>query len=990
MRWFGIALPLLTIAVGPCTSAPPSPPSCGYESCPKPKEGYVNLHLVPHTHDDVGWLKTVDEYYYGSRNTIQDAGVQYILDSVITELSHDPKKRFIYVETAFFYKWWQEQDDTKRHQVKKLVNQGRLEFIGGGWSMNDEAATHYQSIVDQFTWGFRRLSDLFGDCGRPKIGWQIDPFGHSRENAAIMARMGFDGLFLGRIDWEDKSWRMKNKTMEMIWHTSENDDSEDSRLFTGVMYNTYSPPNGFCFDVDCTDEPIIDNPKSIKYNANRRVGEFLRQMIQYSKAYRTKNIIVTMGNDFNYQNAHINFKNMDKLIKHINAIQGEGLPFNAFYSTPSCYLKAVHDAGVALPSKSDDFFPYSSDADAFWTGYFTSRPAIKRYERMGNNYNQVCKQLFSLAGLHKEKRPDLIAMREAMGIMQHHDAVTGTEQQHVADDYARVLDIGFHDCDDITASALSKLMGSSEPLEMTNCMLLNVSSCPLTENNDDFVVTIFNPQSREVRPLVRLPVASTTDQYTAKCPQGKEHPTQVNALPTDVLVIPGRPGNALGELTFLTGCIPPLGYKSFYISKTSKPKHTKKPRIFTPSEPTSLGYDGRFINLNANGLLESISIDGKNESVQMDFGFYKGAVGNNEVFGVRSNRSSGAYIFRPNGTVNLFAQTPAVTIVQGDVVSEVRYKYSDWISSILRIYRGAEPFHVEHEWLVGPIPFDDEGFGKEVVIRYHVSDLHNNGEFLTDSNGREMLKRKMNYRPTWNVELDEKISGNYYPVTTRIAIEDGDNIWSVVTDRSQGGSSLQDGTMELMVHRRLSHDDAFGVGEALNETAFGKGLVVRGIHYIVPGSHADARKVVQNKVLHPWYFLSSAKNIPFEDWRTRYRMVMDGLKKSLDDRVQVLTLEPWKSDGTHILRLENIMEINDDPKGNDPVTINLDDLFAHWTVLEATEMVLGANAPKSEVERLKWTELGSQPSPSVTPVPGLQISLKPMEIRTFLVKLQQS
>ena len=73
--------------------------------------------------------------------------------------------------------------------ILKILFTGRLEFILGGWCMNDEASTHYNAIIDQHTRGFKFIKENFGDCGRPRIGWQIDPFGHSREQASLFAQV---------------------------------------------------------------------------------------------------------------------------------------------------------------------------------------------------------------------------------------------------------------------------------------------------------------------------------------------------------------------------------------------------------------------------------------------------------------------------------------------------------------------------------------------------------------------------------------------------------------------------------------------------------------------------------------------------------------------------------------------------------------------------------------------------------------------------------
>lgn len=89
--------------------------------------------------------------------------------------------------------------------------------------------------------------------------------------------------------------------------------------------------------------------------------------------------------------------------------------------------------------------------------------------------------------------------------------------------------------------------------------------------------------------------------------------------------------------------------------------------------------------------------------------------------------------------------------------------------------------------------------GKEIISRFSTT-LKTASTFYTDSNGRAMIKRLRNFRPTWDIVINETESSNYYPITSRITISDeNDNLeFAVLTDRAQGGSSLEDGEVELM------------------------------------------------------------------------------------------------------------------------------------------------------------------------------------------------
>ncbi|XP_072528049.1 lysosomal alpha-mannosidase isoform X1 [Salminus brasiliensis] len=846
------ALALLITAATTARALPVHTPrhtadQCGYQSCPATKPSMLNVHLVPHTHDDVGWLKTVDQYYYGGRDYIQHAGVQYILDSVVAELQKDPARRFIYVETAFFYRWWRQQSAGTRSIVTQLVQEGRLEFVNGGWCMSDEASTHYSSVIDQMTLGLRFLNDTFGACGRPRVAWHIDPFGHAREHASMFAQMGYDGFFFGRLDYQDKGRRMKMKEMEMVWRASGSLKPPAADLFTGVLPNGYNPPPGFCWDQSCSDEPVQDDPELEDYNVDDLVNKFISISKAQAEVYRTDHIIMTMGSDFQYENAAPWYKNMDKLIRYVNARQENGSTINLLYSTPSCYLQELNLAQQTWPLKSDDFFPYADDAHDFWTGYFTSRPALKRYERLSNSLLQTCNQLEVLGGPRSRDglfgKGDSDTMRRAMAVAQHHDAVSGTEKQHVADDYAKRLAIGWDHCQVLVSNSLAVLSQSDVPRVF--CENLNISVCPLTEGSKMFSMSVYNPLARPANWSVHLPVNGSSYRVTDS--GGTAVNSQVIPVSKPTQHVRRGRGYAQNELVFQVQA-PPLGFSTYSITLLKGAGAPAEPRRSAP-----VSMQNKYLKVTfdpTTGLLSGLTNLETQQSIHLsqNFYWYNASDGNDE-----STQTSGAYIFRPNSSTPYTVNThPDVSTLQNSVVQEVRQQFSPWVSQVVRLYEGSR--ELELEWTVGPIPVDD-GLGKEVITRLD-SNISSAEYFYTDSNGREVLQRRKDFRPTWDLKQTEPIAGNYYPMNSRAFIKDKESQLTVVTDRSQGVSSIYNGSLEIMLHRRLLRDDYRGVGEPLSEPGqFGDGLIVRGrllLTLTPPDTAANAhRPLAQGMVLQP-------------------------------------------------------------------------------------------------------------------------------------------
>ena len=1065
------------------------PPDWTYNTTGGPVAGKINVHIVPHTHYDTGWQVTVDQYFF--RN------VYYVLDTVIPRLAEDPNRKFIYVETAFFARWWDQQPEKKKALTRQLVKTGQLEFINGGWCMHDEASPNYIEMIDQTTRGHQFLKKNFGSDAVPRGTWQIDPFGHSNTQAWLLgAEAGMESLFWGRTDYQDFNVRKNTSTLEWVWQGSQSLGAS-AEIFAGEIYGSGGGGYGTWFNFDGTDDQVQDDPSRHDYNVDQWVDQFIQSAQDQANHMRTSHQLWAAGSDFEYQNADHWYHNLDKLIHYVN-LNGT---VNAFYSTPSIYTDAKHKAGLTWELRKDDIFPLADDAHNYWSGYFTSRPALKRQVRFSTNTLNAARQIEIFAGVTPDEvtvttvRPSppvgtsfTDSLEGTIGVATHHDGMSGTEREDVSDDYEQRIAESMGEVQDGIGVGLAKLVGLSptQPLSYCNCVeggsCLNMSVCTFTADatKSAFSVVAWNPLAQAVNSTIRVPVVGP-NWMAVDAATGAQLPSQTTPLDNRTLTLPllyinsagltpaqlaaevaARTNPATHDLVF-QAALPAVGYSTITVTKDA---NHLEPRQLTPRPASMLQQQHAVaadaVATTADTTVENsqfqLTFDGttnllksvlnKESKVEIDlsvsWGFYQSSVGGCTVEvkdSPCSGQPSGAYIFRPNSST-VYYPGPTVPVVnqviQGALVTEVRQYFSDWATHVIRLVEG-EPT-IEVEWTAGPIPIDQPwvptadkkvNWGKEVIVKY-TSSIKSAGAFATDSNGREMVPRQYNARgPSYPpLVVHEPVAGNYYPVNNMIAIEDAsaDVALTVLTDVSQGGASLADGEIELMVHRRLQQDDYRGVQEPLNETMCGcgdinaspgsmgahghegdggcecAGLTMRGKHLLVVGTK-DAvnaiRRKASEKLNFPATLAFSAPKLAPKTPTASF------LTAALPDNVKLMTFTSnyaTINNGAHLLRLAHLYSVGEHPTLATPVNVSLASLFAapNLAIASAQEVTLGANQDMNTFQqnKLVWstkdlhgpvggTKTHAFPRVAFDPAdPALTVTIRPMEVRTFLITLK--
>ena len=768
--------------------------------------GIVTVHVIPHSHQDPGWGWTVEEYF--------NQKTRSIISTSVAALVVNPNRTMTISESIYLSKWLSEQNSEKIEQMKEMIQQGRFDVTFGGWVIPDESGTHYDDIILVLKIGHEFLKKNFNYT--PQTAWSTDTFGHKTGAQMIYASAGYKGNMVGRVSLMEKAKRRQTKELEVVWYPSLENSGAQSELFSHILITEYpTPVSGLCmgFEWDCNDPPVT------KENLPMKIGKLQAWVKNMTTMYRSReNYPLLLGDDFTFINATLTLDNFDIFMKETNkALEGK---LKLIYSTSTNYIQKLKEENITWPTYTGDFTPYYDHSRAVWTGYFTSKPTLKRQVRITSQIYHAASKLLSLytisepskIGLIEKLKNQLFFTEDRLSNNQHHDAIAGTSNKHVNDDFFNMLVNGSVEALEVASQLLDdsvkRIIGYSPAFQ--SCALTNesVSSCNLTQALP-LLLAVFNP-AQAGHQIITLIVPHPN--VTVINEEGLELPVEV-ICQISYNVFTREPECEL----YFEADFKAMQTKYFFLDKSSTSKALQKIDI----DPSTLENEYLKITLvnytNVEVFKKKYS---EKTNFDIDYRFYKHHNGEGE--------KPGHYIFRikENKSFSVANSVKDTELFKGKIVQQLNIHFYGKLATRFRLINTDEQgFTIET--IVPPfLP------PKDMFLSIQPSFSNNEGEFQVDSNGLHMVNYKWKRDPYFDISTE--IPSNYKSVTTAIAMRssNSDDQLTILVDRPQGATVMPDGRFELMLQRRCASHDDKGIVEIHDELINGQPFVFKVSHYI--------------------------------------------------------------------------------------------------------------------------------------------------------------
>jgi alpha-mannosidase len=150
-----------------------------------------HIALTGHAHLDLAWLWPVSETIRKGRRTF--ASVLSLMER------YDD---FVFNQSsAQLYSWIEAASPDIFEKVKRRVQEGRWEPVGGSWVESDCQIPSGESLVRQMLYGQRYFQEKFGH--RSRVAWLPDAFGFSPALPQLLKGAGMDGFFTYKLNWSE-------------------------------------------------------------------------------------------------------------------------------------------------------------------------------------------------------------------------------------------------------------------------------------------------------------------------------------------------------------------------------------------------------------------------------------------------------------------------------------------------------------------------------------------------------------------------------------------------------------------------------------------------------------------------------------------------------------------------------------------------------------------------------------------------------------------